>query len=110
MTLEIKVHVWDTDEVARWVRRLALASQDADAGARRVALEIAWGLHHAGQTLAFTDEDDADVVFELLTRLDSLRADAERVLAHLEARSAEADEITRPWQRPSEPPLLPARA
>jgi hypothetical protein len=103
LATEIRIQIWDGDEIDRWIHALDRSASIAERPLRQAALELAWGLRHAGRALAYVDEEDGDVVFDLLTRLDALRADAERVIERIEASSLSAgeDEITRVWRRSS---------
>ncbi len=103
LATEIRIQIWDADEIDRWIHALDRSASMAERPLRQAALELAWGLRHAGRALAYVDEEDGDVVFDLLTRLDALRADAERVIERIDASSLGAgeDEVTRVWRRSS---------
>lgn len=92
--IEVQIRIWDQDEVARWAGRLeAIATvHNGAVGFRRWAAELARSLRAAGAALDFVDEDDGDAVFDVLTRLDLLRKDAEHLLSR--ASSTAGEEIT----------------
>ncbi len=95
--VEVRIQVWDAEEIARWAAKLERVAETPHRphGFARWALELAKSLRNAGAALAFVDEDDADAVFDVLTRLDTLQKDAEHLLERLAPAAAEEVTVVR---------------
>lgn len=80
----------------RWASRLEGVSRAAGSiGFARWASELARSLRSAGAALEFVDEDDEDAVFDVLTRLDLLKRDAEGLLSRLGSNAWEERTVVR---------------
>ncbi len=95
---EVRIQVWDRDEVERWASRVEAAGirPGGPVGFARWAAELARSLRSAGDALEFVDEDDGDAVFYVLARLETLRADADHLLRRLTPSDAEEATVVRP--------------
>jgi hypothetical protein len=91
---EVFIQIWDREEVERWARLVEAAGlrPGSPVGFARWTSELARAFRSAGAALDFVDDDDGDAVFDILARLDRLRADADHLLARLG--SVIADEVT----------------
>ncbi len=84
---DVTIQIWDEQTVEALAARIErcgagiaeLGPRGATSAAR--AHELTRALRAAGQALAFVDEDDADAVFVVLERLDSLKRESEGLFA-----------------------------
>ncbi|MFO0611445.1 MAG: hypothetical protein U0414_02570 [Polyangiaceae bacterium] len=81
MAPDVEVQSWTSVEIDRMASALDRAAEIAEPTLRAAAVETAFAFRCAGRALEWADDSDIEVLADVVARLESLRVDANRILA-----------------------------